>query len=181
MVILFFHLISVLIKDTLLLSIYLFNYLFIPVLTRGSFYCLLSLSFFPFSLCSLYLSAHPFLSLSFFLQSFFCWRSHLSHEVFLHWLWLSVSSRCQLTLSSVPWVSCELVVAPEAWLDAGWIFVARPRHGWRYVLLSGGTRDLAVSLYVTLRLICGFRNCQPDSSIVKFPISSSSARFCAHW
>lgn len=104
---------------------------------------LLSFSLSPPFVPSIFLP-HPVSLPLFFLQSFFLLKKpgYLSHEGFLHCLWLSMSSRCQLTLSSVPWVSCKLVVAPEAWSDADWIFLARPRHRWWYALLSGGTRDL---------------------------------------
>lgn len=105
----------------------------------------------------------------------------LSQRVSLHRLWPSMSLWCHLTLSSIACVSCELAVAPEAWSDTGSIFLARPHHGWQRALSSGGTWGLAVSLSLTSRLISGFRSCQPNPSIVKFPISSSSTGFHAHW
>ena len=188
MVIFSFCLISIFISWRAFASPPLLTYsiIYVTIDSWVIFYCLLSL--FP-CLLSLFvpcLSApscfSPSLPLLFFLQSFFLLKKpgFLSHGVSLHWPWLSMSPRYQLTLSSVPWVHCELVVAPEAWLDAGLIFLAKPYHRWRCALLFRGTRGLAVSLSVTLRLTRGFRSCQPDSSIVKFPVSSSSAVFGAH-
>lgn len=106
-------------------------------------------------------------------------RSHLSCRLSFHWIWLSTSPWYHLTLCH-PLVSSELAVAPEAWSDAGSIFLARPHHRWWCALLYGGTWSLVVFFSVSLRLICGFRSCQPDSSIVRFPINSSSSEFCTH-
>lgn len=81
------------IKDLLLLSIYLSVQLFMPVLARGSYF-IVSSAYFPSPFVPSIFLPHPFLSLSLFLQSFFLLKkpSYFSHEVFLHWLWLSMSS-----------------------------------------------------------------------------------------
>lgn len=116
----------------------------------------------------------------FFATFFLAEEIRLSRRVSVHWVWLSASSWCHLMLSSIPWVSCELVVTPEAWSDARLTFLARPCCRWLHAL-PAEAHEVWWSPFRDMEIDWWVQELSAGPSIVKFPISFSSAGFRDHW